>query len=100
MKRYRCVDCNGIHTIRPRRYWRRFQNDIKTIVKSLRKKVSKNKWLEGNSRQKQQYWFRGFKKQLMRAEFFWEDRIKQLEIFLKEGIMASSHSMQYYSIKV
>ena len=100
LKRYRCDDCNGVHTIRPKKYWRRFQASIKTIVESLCKKLSENQWQAGSSRQKQQYWFRGFKKQLLRAEVFWEDRITQLGIFLKEGIVASSHSMRYYSTKM
>ncbi len=66
----------------------------------LRKKLTKNKWQAECSRQNQQYWFRGFKKQLLRAEVFWEDQIKQLGKFLQEGIIVSSHSMKYYSIKI
>ncbi len=100
LKRYRCVDCHGVHTIRPEEYWRRFQSSMKTIVTSLREKISSGRWQSENSRQKQQYWLRGFKKQLMRAEVFWKDKRKQLEIFLDEGIIVSSHSMEWYSTRI
>jgi len=67
----------------------------------LTDKLKKNKWQEEISRQKQQYWLRGFKKQLMRAGVFFDGSrwYEGLKKFLKEGIIVSSHSMKYYSSK-
>jgi hypothetical protein len=61
MKRWRCPDCRAVHTCRPADYWRRFLTSIETITASLTAKIAGSRWRSDISRQRQQYWFRGFR---------------------------------------
>jgi hypothetical protein len=63
MKRWRCPDCGAVHTCRPADYWRQFLGSIDTIIESLSTKLSGGHWRCDLSRQRQQYWLRGFKVQ-------------------------------------
>ena len=61
LKRYRCVDCHSVHTLRPKSHWRRFQSTVQNILESLRLKIATDRWVEGVPRQRQQYWLRGLR---------------------------------------
>ena len=63
MKRWRCVDCGAVHTMRPASHWRGFWATIVLIMSSLRAKVEGRRWLAEVSRQRQQYWWHGFQRQ-------------------------------------
>jgi len=60
MKRWRCVDCGAVHTCRPASHWRRFLAPIEVILASLQAKIVGLQWPKGESRQRQQYWHRGY----------------------------------------
>lgn len=60
MKRWRCPECGAVHTCRPSAYWRRFIAPVKSIIASLSAKLSLHHWPAGPSRQRQQYWHRGY----------------------------------------
>jgi len=59
MKRWRCPDCGGVHTCRPASHWRRFLAPIAVILASLVGKITGLRWPRSESRQRQQYWYRG-----------------------------------------
>jgi hypothetical protein len=63
MKRWRCVDCGAVHTMRPASHWRGFWATIVVIMNSLRGKLEGRPWLKQISRQRQQYWWHGFQRQ-------------------------------------
>jgi hypothetical protein len=98
-KRYVCVDCHSVHTLRPKTHWRRFQATVATILKSLRIKIAENRWVDGLSRQRQQYWLRGFRTRLKVDNP--SDGIityKLLRNLLRENIIAATHSLKWFQM--
>lgn len=63
MKRYRCADCGTVYTTRPHSHWRRFLAAWGRILVSLAVKLARKRWIGAYSRQRQQYWWRGFRQQ-------------------------------------
>ncbi len=59
IKRFRCPECRAVIRIRPKGYFPRFQSPVKTILKSISLKESKNKWIKGISRSRQLHWIKG-----------------------------------------
>lgn len=100
VKKYRCADCKAVHTLRPASYYRRFQVQWLTILLSLYCKIEFKRWLKCFSRQRQQYWWKGFLKQASR-----ESTIKceyLLEVMIRlilSNIILSTHSLEYFEIK-
>ena len=101
LKRYCCVDCHGVHTLRPKTYWRRFQAAVSTIVKSLRSKIDHNCWLSELPRQRQQYWMQGFKTQL-KVIYPADGRnaYQRLKGLLTKNVIAVTHSLKWRQIIV
>ena len=99
MKRWRCADCGGVHTMRPEGFWRRFRHSVTRIVKSLKEKISVGGWLGDLGRQAQQYWWRGFGRQCGREGKTGERRLKILERMLERGILAATHSLEFFRIQ-
>lgn len=60
MKRWRCPDCGAVHTCRPSSHWRRFLAPVAVILASLAAKIAGFHWPRDESRQRQQYWYRGY----------------------------------------
>ncbi|MEK7375761.1 MAG: hypothetical protein AABZ57_01145 [Candidatus Margulisiibacteriota bacterium] len=99
LKRYRCVDCRAVHTLRPKTHWRRFQIALSTIIESLRTKIVDNCWLKGHPRQRQQYWFRGVKIQLARRNSNTiKFAFKDLRSLLSQNIIAATHSFKWFQM--
>jgi len=97
LKRYRCSDCGAVHTLRPQLYDRRFQVIWFTIFLSLLKKITVGRWLSGWSRQRQQYWWRGFKKHASRKQnFSGETALATLDTLLEAEHLLATHSLTYY----
>ncbi len=96
MKRYRCPDCGGVHTLRPKVFWRRFQCSAAIIIQSLKGKISGNRWLGQISRQAQQYWWCGFKRQCAREVRIGKPGVEVLDRLLEKGIIAATHSQQFF----
>jgi len=101
LKRYRCVDCHCVHTLRPKTHWRRFQAAISTIVKGLRFKIDQHCWLSEFSRQRQQYWMQGFKTQdkvIHPADG--RNAYQRLKDLLTRNVIATTHSLAWRQITV
>lgn len=100
MKRWRCADCGGVHTMRPEGFWRRFRHSVVRIVKSLRGKISGGEWLGGLGREAQQYWWRGFGKQCVReGRNVFKKTLAALERLIEKGVMAATHSLDFFRIQ-
>lgn len=88
VKRWRCPDCRAVHTCRPASHWRRFLAPISVIIVSLTAKLTGFHWPEDESRQRQQYWYRGF---LIQSHF---DGLPPaaLETLLLTHVVIATHS--------
>ena len=97
LKRYRCPDCGAVHTLRPHLYDRRFQVIWFTIFLSLLKKITLGGWLSGMSRQRQQYWWRGFKKHASRKQnFSAEAALATLVTLFEAEPLLATHALTHY----
>lgn len=97
LKRYRCPDCGAVHTLRPHLYDRGFQVIWFTIFLSLLKKITLGRWLVGVSRQRQQYWWRGFKKHASRRRnFAIESALDSLVSLFEAETLLATHSLTHY----
>ena len=97
LKRYRCPDCGAVHTLRPHLYDRRFQVMWFTIFLSLLRKITFGQWLTGISRQKQQYWWRGFRKHASRWQNLVPETAQAALVTLFEAEQhLGTHSLTYY----
>jgi hypothetical protein len=97
LKRYRCPDCGAVHTLRPQFHDRRFQVIWFTIFLSLLKKITHGRWLVGISRQRQQYWWRGFKKHASRKQnFVPETALATLIVLFEAEHLLATHSLTHY----
>ena len=94
MKRWRCPDCGAVITMRPAGYWRRFLAPLETILESLRRKAETDRWTAEASRQRQQYWWRGFQRQ---SHF--EGEPVSLAVLLTKCVIAATHSLTYREIR-
>jgi hypothetical protein len=97
LRRYRCPDCGAVHTLRPHSYDRRFQVIWFTIFWSLLRKITLGHWLRGISRQRQQYWWKGFQKHASRTQNTSSaTALGSLVSFLKADHLLGTHSLTYY----
>jgi hypothetical protein len=87
VKRWRCPNCSSVHTCRPASHWRRFLAPISIILASLVAKLAGLRWPQGESRQRQQYWYCGY---LIQSCF---DGLPPTEIerLVAERIIAATH---------
>jgi hypothetical protein len=99
LKRYRCAECRAVHTVRPETHYRGFWVSIASILDSLLEKALYNRWLSRYSRQRQQYWWRGFVKQASRKRNPQGDPLAVLFTLLSQGIILSTHSSEYCEIR-
>ena len=97
LKRFRCPDCGAVHTLRPQLYDRRFQVIWFTIFLSLLKKMTLGRWLSGLGRQRQQYWWQGFKKHASKKQnFSGETALSTLAALLEADYLLGTHSLTHY----
>lgn len=94
MKRWRCAECAAVHTMRPATHWRGFWAAWPVIVASLLAKVKGQRWPQAIERQRQQYWWRGYRIQSLieGAEAGpWE--------LLLAGRIVATHSLSHREIR-
>lgn len=94
VKRWRCPDCHAVHTMRPRSHWRGFWATAATIAAALGRKLAGESWVGELSRQRQQYWCRGYQKQ---SRF--SGAVVPLPELLAEGIIVATHSLTHRAIR-
>jgi len=99
VKRFRCADCAAVHTARPQTHWRRFWAGGQEMVHSLTVKLRENRWEAGFSRQRQQYWWQGLEKQLLRQGIVGAPSEGGLFQLVRQSIIAATHSMKYFEIR-
>jgi hypothetical protein len=77
-----------VHTCRPAAHWRRFLAPIAVILASLAAKLSERHLPKSESRQRQQYWYRGY---LIQSRF---DGLPPaaLETMLDALVVVATHS--------
>jgi hypothetical protein len=88
IKRWRCPECGAVHTCRPDSHWRRFLAPITVIVACLNGKLTGTHWLKDQTRQRQQYWYRGF---LIQSLFDGRPPAT-IAMLYGTGIVAATHS--------
>jgi hypothetical protein len=74
--------------MRPSMYWRRFLTPVWIILASIQRKQRNGLWLSFFSRQRQQYWWRGFDIQRHR-----HGPTADLDSLMAEGFMVATHSL-------
>jgi len=95
IKRWRCPDCRAVHTMRPATHWRGFWASWPLIFRVLLEKAAGGKWSEAMSRQRQQYWWRGYHIQSR----IWGTPVGLWQLLLSGRIVAT-HSLLYREIRV
>jgi len=94
VKRWRCVECGAVHTLRPHTHWRRFWAPIALICMCLRAKIEGGRWEADTSRQRQQYWWRGYRIQSLIDG----SPATKLATLMADGIIAATHSFSQRTI--
>lgn len=94
MRRYYCPDCGSVHTLRPQCYERRFAAPVCLIFLSLYSKLKNMPWLDCITRQRQQYWMRGFWHQV-HSEGLDVDPISYVYRCYAEWLNPATHSLDY-----
>lgn len=94
IKRYRCPDCRAVHTLRPGRFYKGFYYSIWTILGSLLNRIIHGRWVRCLSRQLQQYWWRGLRRQASRFQNVKVPNRVTLGRLLGEGICPVTHSFK------
>jgi hypothetical protein len=88
MKRWRCTECSAVHTVRPQAFCSRFLSPWYLILTSLLVKQLHQRWLSLTSRQRQQYWMRGYLKQRQIA-----GGLVGVEQLHDAGLIVATHSL-------
>ena len=80
--------------MRPRSHWRGFWATAVTIASVLARKMAGESWVREFSRQRQQYWWRGYQRQSR----FWGP-VVPLPTLVAEGIIVATHSLTHRAIR-
>jgi hypothetical protein len=101
LKRWRCPDCGSVHTVRPEGYWRGFWAKTEDILLRFKEEIRRGCWLKEVSRQRQQYWWRGLRKQwlLFREGTFFKTLTPHeegLKVMLRSRIIVAAHSVRSF----
>lgn len=93
MKRWRCPECRTVYTTRPDGYWRGFWAARLIIMISLIGKLLTGRWLSSVSRQRQQYWWRGYRRHApIRADW------QSVNELLSAGVILATHSLTHCEV--
>jgi hypothetical protein len=83
-----------VHTCRPWEFYRGFHYSRLSILLSLLSRIIHNRWLKCFSRQVQQYWWKGLRRQASRFQNVKVPDRVILGQLLSEGIIPVTHSFQ------
>ena len=83
--------------MRPCSHWRGFWAPGEVILESLQGKLSGAPWLPRLSRQRQQYWWRGFLQQASRGRLQ-APGPRVLGQLLRQRIILATHSLKYFEV--
>jgi len=84
--------------MRPCSHWRGFWAPGEVILESLQSKLSGTPWLARLSRQRQQYWWRGFLQQASRGRLQ-APGPRVLRQLLRQRIILATHSLKYLEVR-
>ena len=93
LKRYRCPRCRAVHTMRPDCFHSRFSANQFLLFFCILYKILKGHWSKIVSRQRQQYWYRGFEKQRVRVSLNQDSLEFLIQSYIK-GHPFASHSIK------
>lgn len=88
LKRFRCPDCNAVHTCRPVGFLKALRYSAEAVCSCLVKKITENRWAEGIARQNQQYWHRCLKVWVSRGGNVKDPSLLHLQSFLSSRIFS------------
>ena len=94
IKRYRYPDCGTVYTLKPQKFYWGFFYSCLSIQLALLHKLIHNRWSEGLSRQVQQYWWRGSRRQASYHRNRKRPDLAVLFELLRDGILPVTHSLQ------
>jgi hypothetical protein len=80
--------------MRPRSHWRGFWASGAAIACVLRGKLAGQNWVTDFSRQRQQYWWRGYQRQ---SRF--SGAVAPLPTLMASGIIVATHSLTHRAIR-
>lgn len=94
VKRWRCPNCRAVYTMRPCSHWRGFLAETQIIRTSLEEKHNHDRWTSAVSRQRQQYWWRGLRRQQVL-----EGELRDLSGLFDRPLILATHSLIYREIR-
>lgn len=95
LKRYRCAACRTVYTLRPDTHYRGFWAPQRVILAALLGRLKGARWLRRVSRQRQQYWWRGLRRQLVLEGALGRATSAALKALVERLVIASTHSLKY-----
>ena len=81
--------------MRPASHWRGFWATIALIIESLGAKLAGQSWLAEVSRQRQQYWWRGFQRQ--RRVSGAPSSLEDLQV---QRVIVATHSLRFRRLEI
>jgi hypothetical protein len=100
VRRFRCPDCGVVYTLRPDLFYRGFRHSIETILFSLIKRITDQRWLPFVPRQNQQYWYKGFALQAQRQRSVPVPDMETLKEVISRGFIPASHSFDCATLRL
>jgi hypothetical protein len=85
LKRYRCICCGCVITLRPQGYWSRFRASITKIFQSLYHRLTLCKWPVNVSRQRGDHWLNNFIRKIF-IDYGYADPLEKLKVLFEKGI--------------
>ena len=103
LKRYRCPECGTVYTLRPDTHYRGFWAPWRVILGALLHQLKGGRWMSRASRQRQQYWRQGLRRQLLlegvTASRQGQVAVSALKELVARLIIVSTHSVSYRQVR-
>jgi hypothetical protein len=84
--------------MRPCSHWRGFWAPRAVILESLQGKLAGTPWLARLSRQRQQYWWRGFLQQAARGRLQ-APGARVFRQLVRQRLILATHSLKYFEVR-